>query len=45
MTSDELTPLQQVYIDFAHAGYAVAIVVACLLAVVLGMAFVRGVWL
>lgn len=44
MSADELTPLQAHYIAVTEVGLAMGGTVAVLLAVVLGMAFVRAVW-
>jgi hypothetical protein len=39
-----LSPEHQMFYDLAQTGVIAGIAVSCLLAVVLGMAFVRAVW-
>jgi hypothetical protein len=40
---DDLTPLQQHYIDIANAAYALGVPVGCLIALVLGAVLVRAI--
>jgi hypothetical protein len=41
---DDLTPLQAAYFEFGQSGLAIAGTVAVLLAVVLGMFFIKALW-